>query len=315
MTTLIDGKKTAQDIKNEIAARVAEIKQVGGKQPHLAAILVGEDGASQTYVGAKVKACEEVGFTSTLVRLAAEVSEEELLRTVEEINQNPDIDGLIVQLPLPAHISVDKVTNRIRPEKDVDGFTPANVGRMTLNWPAYVAATPYGIVELLKRYQIETSGKHCVVIGRSHIVGSPMSILMARNGYPGNATVTLTHSKTKDLAAICRTADILIVAIGKPEFVTADMVKPGAVVIDVGEPHEFAAGHVGGSKNIPFGQLEEKLPGLVKNKALPVILVCPLGARAGRAVAVAKKMGYEQAQSLGGGLKSWREANLPVEKA
>ncbi len=234
MSILIDGKKTAQDIKNEIAARVAEIIQAGGKQPHLAAILVGEDGASQTYVGAKVKACEEVGFTSTLVRLAAEVSEEELLRTVEEINQNPDIDGLIVQLPLPAHISVDKVTNHIRPEKDVDGFTPANVGRMTLNWPAYVAATPYGIVELLKRYQIETSGKHCVVIGRSHIVGSPMSILMARNGYPGNATVTLTHSKTKDLAAICRTADILIVAIGKPEFVTAEMVKPGAVVIDVG---------------------------------------------------------------------------------
>ncbi|MCE2778463.1 MAG: bifunctional methylenetetrahydrofolate dehydrogenase/methenyltetrahydrofolate cyclohydrolase FolD [Algoriphagus sp.] len=234
MITLIDGKKTAQDIKNEIAARVSEIKQEGGKQPHLAAILVGEDGASQTYVGAKVKACEEVGFTSTLVRLPADVSEEELLRTVEDINQNPDIDGLIVQLPLPAHISVDKVTNRIRPEKDVDGFTPANVGRMTLNWPAYVAATPYGIIELLKRYQIETSGKHCVVIGRSHIVGSPMSILMARNGYPGNATVTLTHSRTKDLAAICRTADILIVAIGKPEFVTADMVKPGAVVIDVG---------------------------------------------------------------------------------
>ena len=234
MTTLIDGKKTAQDIKNEIAARVSEIKQEGGKQPHLAAILVGEDGASQTYVGAKVKACEEVGFTSTLVRLPADVSEEELLRTVEDINQNPDIDGLIVHVPLPAHISVDKVTNRIRPEKDVDGFTPANVGRMTLNWPAYVAATPYGIIELLKRYQIETSGKHCVVVGRSHIVGSPMSILMARNGYPGNATVTLTHSRTKDLAAICRTADILIVAIGKPEFVTADMVKPGAVVIDVG---------------------------------------------------------------------------------
>ena len=234
MSILIDGKKTAQDIKNEIAARVSEIKQEGGKQPHLAAILVGEDGASQTYVGAKVKACEEVGFTSTLVRLSAEVSEEELLRTVEDINQNPDIDGLIVQLPLPKHISVDKVTNCIRPEKDVDGFTPANVGRMTLNWPAYVAATPYGIVELLKRYQIETSGKHCVVIGRSHIVGSPMSILMARNGYPGNATVTLTHSKTENLAAICQTADILIVAIGKPEFVTVDMVKPGAVVIDVG---------------------------------------------------------------------------------
>jgi methylenetetrahydrofolate dehydrogenase (NADP+)/methenyltetrahydrofolate cyclohydrolase len=234
MAILIDGKKTAQEIKNEIAARVAEIKLEGGKQPHLAAIQVGEDGASQTYVGAKVKACEEVGFTSTLVRLSTEVSEEELLRTVEDINQNQDIDGLIVQLPLPKHISVDKVTNRIRPEKDVDGFTPANVGRMTLNWPAYVAATPYGIVELLKRYQIETSGKHCVVIGRSHIVGSPMSILMARNGYPGNATVTLTHSRTENLAAICQTADILIVAIGKPEFVTADMVKPGAVVIDVG---------------------------------------------------------------------------------
>jgi methylenetetrahydrofolate dehydrogenase (NADP+)/methenyltetrahydrofolate cyclohydrolase len=234
MAILIDGKKTAQDIKNEIAVRVREILAEGGKRPHLAAILVGEDGASQTYVGAKVKACEEVGFTSTLVRLSAEVSEEELLATVEEINQNADIDGLIVQLPLPKHISVDKVTNCIRPEKDVDGFTPANVGRMTLNWPAYVAATPYGIVELLKRYQIETSGKHCVVIGRSHIVGSPMSILMARNGYPGNATVTLTHSRTENLAAICKTADILIVAIGKPEFVTADMVKPGAVVIDVG---------------------------------------------------------------------------------
>jgi methylenetetrahydrofolate dehydrogenase (NADP+)/methenyltetrahydrofolate cyclohydrolase len=234
MAILIDGKKTAQDIKNEIAARVGEILAEGGKRPHLAAILVGADGASQTYVGAKVKACEEVGFTSTLVRLSAEVSEEELLATVEEINQNADIDGLIVQLPLPKHISVDKVTNCIRPEKDVDGFTPANVGRMTLNWPAYVAATPYGIVELLKRYQIETSGKHCVVIGRSHIVGSPMSILMARNGYPGNATVTLTHSRTENLAAICKTADILIVAIGKPEFVTADMVKPGAVVIDVG---------------------------------------------------------------------------------
>ncbi|MDA0314638.1 MAG: bifunctional methylenetetrahydrofolate dehydrogenase/methenyltetrahydrofolate cyclohydrolase FolD [Bacteroidetes bacterium] len=234
MAILIDGKKTAQDIKDEIRLRVEEILAEGGKRPHLAAILVGEDGASQTYVGAKVKACEEVGFTSTLVRLPAEVSEEELLAAVEEINHNLDIDGLIVQLPLPKHISVDKVTNRIRPEKDVDGFTPANVGRMTLNWPAYVAATPYGIVELLKRYQIETSGKHCVVIGRSHIVGSPMSILMARNGYPGNATVTLTHSKTKNLESICKTADILIVAIGKPEFVTADMVKPGVVVIDVG---------------------------------------------------------------------------------
>jgi methylenetetrahydrofolate dehydrogenase (NADP+)/methenyltetrahydrofolate cyclohydrolase len=234
MPTIIDGKKTSSEIKSEIAARVAEIKAEGGKMPHLAAVLVGNDGASQTYVGAKVKACEEVGFKSTLVRLESDVTEEDLLKVVEDINTNPDIDGLIVQLPLPKHISVDKVTNKIKPEKDVDGFTPANVGRMTLNWPAYVAATPYGIVELLKRYEIETAGKHCVVIGRSHIVGSPMSILMARNGYPGNATVTLTHSKTQNLPEICRSADILIVAIGKPEFVTADMVKPGAVVIDVG---------------------------------------------------------------------------------
>ncbi|HAS57234.1 MAG TPA: bifunctional 5,10-methylene-tetrahydrofolate dehydrogenase/5,10-methylene-tetrahydrofolate cyclohydrolase [Algoriphagus sp.] len=234
MATIIDGKKTSQDIKNEIAARVAEIKTEGGKIPHLAAILVGSDGASQTYVGAKVKACHEIGFESTLVRLDDTISEEELLAKVEEINANPDIDGLIVQLPLPKHISVEKVTDKIKPEKDVDGFTPSNVGRMALNWPAYVAATPYGIVELLKRYNIETSGKHCVVIGRSHIVGSPMSILMARNGYPGNATVTLTHSRTQNLKEIAQTADILIVALGKPEFVTADMVKPGAVVIDVG---------------------------------------------------------------------------------
>ena len=231
---LIDGKKTSSDIKSEIAARVAEIKVEGGKTPHLAAILVGNDGASQTYVNAKVKACEFCGFESTLVRLEEKISEEELLKVVEDINENPEIDGLIVQLPLPKHISVEKVTNKIKPEKDVDGFTPANVGRMALNWPAYVAATPYGIVELLKRYEIETSGKNCVVIGRSHIVGSPMSILMARNGYPGNATVTLTHSRTKNLEEIARSADILIVALGKPHFVTADMVKPGAVVIDVG---------------------------------------------------------------------------------
>jgi methylenetetrahydrofolate dehydrogenase (NADP+) / methenyltetrahydrofolate cyclohydrolase len=234
MAILIDGKKTSAEIKSEIAANVARIKNEGGKTPHLAAILVGLDGASQTYVGAKVKACEEVGFQSTLVRLDASVSEEELLKTVEEINQNPDIDGLIVQLPLPKHISVEKVTNKIKPEKDVDGFTPANVGRMALGWPTYVSATPYGIVELLKRYKIETAGKHCVVIGRSHIVGSPMSILMARNEYPGNCTVTLTHSRTQNLAEITKTADILIVAIGKAGFVTADMVKEGAVVIDVG---------------------------------------------------------------------------------
>lgn len=261
MPIIIDGKKTSSEIKSEIAARVAEIKAEGGKTPHLAAVLVGNDGASQTYVGAKVKACEEVGFKSTLVRLESDVTEEELLKVVEEINTNPDIDGLIVQLPLPKHISVDKVTNKIKPEKDVDGFTPANVGRMTLNWPAYVAATPYGIVELLKRYQIETAGKLCVVIGRSHIVGSPMSILMARNGYPGNATVTLTHSKTQNLPEICRSADILIVAIGKPEFVTADMVKPGAVVIDVGIHRIEDAGKKSGFRligDVKFDEVAEK---------------------------------------------------------
>lgn len=234
MATRIDGKKTSEEIKNEIAARVGEISAEGGKIPHLAAILVGDDGASQTYVGAKVKACNQVGFRSTLVRLDADISEEVLLAEVQRINEDTDIDGLIVQLPLPNHISVEKVTAKIKPEKDVDGFTPANVGRMALNWPTYVSATPFGILELLRRYEIETSGKHCVVIGRSHIVGSPMSILMARNDSPGNCTVTLTHSRTKNLPEIAKSADILIVALGKPEFVTADMVKEGAVVIDVG---------------------------------------------------------------------------------
>jgi len=234
MAVLINGKETSDQIKNEISAKVAEFKAAGGKTPHLAAILVGDDGASQTYVGAKVKACEQVGFASTLIRLEASISEEALLQQVEEVNQNPDIDGLIVQLPLPKHISVEKITNKILPSKDVDGFTPSNVGRMALGWPTYISATPLGILELLKRYEIETSGKHCVVIGRSHIVGSPMSILMGRNDYPGNCTVTLTHSRTQDLASITKTADILIVALGKPEFVTAEMVKEGAIVIDVG---------------------------------------------------------------------------------
>lgn len=230
----IDGKKISSTIKEEIAAEVVLLKGEGKRSPHLAAILVGNDGASQTYVAAKVKACEQVGFESTLVRMEETVSEEQLLEEVEKINANPEIDGLIVQLPLPKHISVEKVTAKIRPEKDVDGFTPSNVGRMTLGWPAYISATPNGIVQLLKRYEIETSGKHCVVIGRSHIVGSPMSILMARNDYPGNCTVTLTHSRTQNLREIVQSADILIVAIGKVGFVTGDMVKEGAVVIDVG---------------------------------------------------------------------------------
>ena len=232
--TILDGKKTSNDIKEEIALEVAQLIANGGKKPHLAAILVGSDGASQTYVNAKVKACQIVGFESTLIRLEETVSEEELLAEVKKINQNQDIDGLIVQLPLPKHIDEIKVTETILPEKDVDGFHPANVGRMALHLPTFLPATPAGIIELLKRYKVETSGKHCVVIGRSHIVGSPMSILMARNSYPGNATVTLTHSRTQNLKELCLAADILIVALGKAEFVTADMVKEGACVIDVG---------------------------------------------------------------------------------
>lgn len=232
--TILDGKKTSNDIKEEIALEVAQLIANGGKKPHLAAILVGSDGPSQTYVNAKVKACQKVGFESTLIRLDETVSEEELLAEVKKINQNKDIDGLIVQLPLPKHIDEMKVTETILPEKDVDGFHPANVGRMALHLPTFLPATPAGIIELLKRYKVETSGKHCVVIGRSHIVGSPMSILMARNSYPGNATVTLTHSRTQNLKELCLAADILIVALGKPEFVTADMVKEGACVIDVG---------------------------------------------------------------------------------
>ncbi|MDA9808481.1 bifunctional 5,10-methylene-tetrahydrofolate dehydrogenase/5,10-methylene-tetrahydrofolate cyclohydrolase [Flavobacteriales bacterium] len=231
---LLDGKKTANDIKNEIAIKVASLVAGGGKKPHLAAILVGSDGASETYVNAKVKACNKVGFDSTLVRFNADVSEEELLAEVKKINDNSNIDGLIVQLPLPAHIDEMKVTETINPIKDVDGFHPANIGRMALNLPTYLPATPAGILELLKRYKIETSGKHCVVIGRSHIVGSPMSILMARNNNPGNCTVTLTHSRTQNLKEITKTADILIVALGKAEFVTADMVKDGVCIIDVG---------------------------------------------------------------------------------
>jgi len=231
---LLDGKKTANDIKNEIAIKVASLVAIGGKKPHLAAILVGSDGASETYVNAKVKACNKVGFDSTLVRFNADVSEEELLAEVKKINNNSDIDGLIVQLPLPAHIDEMKVTETINPIKDVDGFHPANIGRMALNLPTYLPATPAGILELLERYKIETSGKHCVVIGRSHIVGSPMSILMARNNNPGNCTVTLTHSRTQNLKETTKTADILIVALGKAEFVTADMVKDGVCIIDVG---------------------------------------------------------------------------------
>ena len=231
---ILDGKKTSNDIKEEIAVEVNSIVSTGGKTPHLSAILVGSDGASETYVNAKVKACAKVGFQSTLIRLSEDVSEEDLLTEVKKINENSDIDGLIVQLPLPKHINEMKVTEAIDPKKDVDGFHPSNIGRMALNLPTYLPATPAGILELLKRYDVETSGKHCVVIGRSHIVGSPMSILMSRNNNPGNCTVTLTHSRTQNLKGITKTADILIVALGKAEFVTSDMIKEGVCIIDVG---------------------------------------------------------------------------------
>lgn len=234
MAEIIDGKKISNQIQDEIALEVAAIKNSGGKVPHLAAILIGNDGASETYVAAKVKACEKIGFNSTLIRLDANATESDLLKKVSELNADKDVDGYIVQLPLPKHINEQNIIEAIAPQKDVDGFHPQNVGRMALNLPSYLPATPFGIVQLLERYNIETSGKHCVVVGRSNIVGSPMSILMARNSKVGNCTVTLTHSRTPDLKEHTLKADILIVALGKPEFVTADMVKDGVVVIDVG---------------------------------------------------------------------------------
>ena len=233
-TTLLDGKATSIAIREELAHAVALRKQNNLKIPHLGAIIVGNDGASMTYVASKVKACEKAGFKSTLITRAADTTEAELLALVDQLNQDADVDGFIVQLPLPKHISEQKVLQAIWPSKDVDGFHPENVGRMALNLPSFLPATPYGILQLLERYNIPTEGKHAVVIGRSHIVGSPMSILLARSSYPGNCTVTLTHSKTTNLAEITRTADILVVALGKPEFVTADMVKEGATVVDVG---------------------------------------------------------------------------------
>lgn len=234
MMQLLDGKQTAETIKAEIAQQVEQIKAAGGKIPHLAAILVGNDGASETYVNSKVADCKQVGFDSTLIRLPAEVSEQELLAQVDKLNRDDGIDGFIVQVPLPAHIDETRVTLAIDPAKDVDGFSPTNVGRMCLGLPTFISATPNGIMELLARYKVETSGKHCVVVGRSNIVGTPMSILMSRNSNPGNATVTLVHSRTPNMAEVCRSADILIVAIGKPDFITGDMVKEGATVIDVG---------------------------------------------------------------------------------
>lgn len=234
MSTIISGKDVADKLKQEIAEEVKQLKEKNGRTPHLAAVLVGNDGASRTYVNAKVKACDVVGFRSTLVGLDENISEEQLLNEISKLNNDPDLDGFIVQLPLPKHIDEQKVTEAIAPEKDVDGFHPSNLGKMLLGLPTFLPATPLGITEMLKHYEIPTEGKHCVVIGRSHIVGSPMSVLMWQNTYPGNCTVTITHSRTKNLKEITQQADILIVALGKPEFVTADMVKEGATVIDVG---------------------------------------------------------------------------------
>jgi len=231
---ILDGKKVSNDIKDEIAIAVQKMKDRGEKVPHLAAILVGDDGASLTYVGSKVRACERVGFESTLIRMSNTTSEFELLNKIQELNENPDIDGFIVQLPLPEQIDTQEVLMAVHPDKDVDGFHPENFGKMALDMSTFIPATPFGILELLERYNVETKGKHTVVIGRSHIVGRPMSILMGRRGFPGNSTVTLTHSHTKNITQITCQADIIITALGQPNFLKAEMVKDDAVVIDVG---------------------------------------------------------------------------------
>ncbi|WP_117884967.1 bifunctional 5,10-methylenetetrahydrofolate dehydrogenase/5,10-methenyltetrahydrofolate cyclohydrolase [Aureibaculum luteum] len=231
---ILDGKKTSAELKSEIAESVKLLKSQGKKTPHLVAVLVGTDGASMTYVGAKVKACELVGFESTLIDLPEETTEEKLLQEIESLNNNDSIDGFIVQLPLPKHIDEQKVLMAVNPDKDVDGFHPTNVGKMTLDLPSFLPATPYGILELLERYEVETSGKHVVVIGRSHIVGRPMSILMSQKRKAGNATVTVAHSRTKNLKELTLQADIIVAALGIAEFLTGDMVKDGVVVIDVG---------------------------------------------------------------------------------
>jgi methylenetetrahydrofolate dehydrogenase (NADP+)/methenyltetrahydrofolate cyclohydrolase len=258
---LLDGKATADSIRKELAEAVKIRKKEGKKIPHLAAILVGNDGGSMTYVGAKVKACNQIGFESTLIQYDESVSEEVLMNKIKTLNEDKSIDGFIVQLPLPSHIDELKVTLAIDPAKDVDGFHPVNLGKMVLNLPGFLPATPAGILELLKRNNIDTEGKNCVVVGRSNIVGTPLSILLGRNADPGNCTVTLAHSKTKNLKEICKKADILIAAIGKPEFITADMVKEGAVVIDVGTTRVSDVSRIRGWKlrgDVKFDEVSEK---------------------------------------------------------
>ena len=259
--TILDGKQTANDIKAELAVRIDELILQGKRPPHLAAVLVGNDGASLTYVGSKVRSCERIGYESTLIQLPEETTEAELLQQIDRLNANEVVDGFIVQLPLPKHIDEEKVLVAIDPHKDVDGFHPTNFGKMALDMESFIPATPYGIMELLRRYQIDISGKHAVVIGRSHIVGRPMSILLSRKFSPGNATVTLTHSRTKNLAAITKEADIVVSALGVPNFLKEDMVKKGAIIIDVGITRVPDASHPKGyviTGDVDYERVKEK---------------------------------------------------------
>ena len=259
--TILDGKQTANDIKAELAIRVDQLILQGKRPPHLAAVLVGNDGASLTYVGSKVRSCERIGYESTLIQLPEQTTEAELLQQIDRLNTNAAVDGFIVQLPLPKHIDEEKVLMAIDPHKDVDGFHPTNFGKMALDMESFIPATPYGIMELLRRYQIDISGKHAVVIGRSHIVGRPMSILLSRKSSPGNATVTLTHSRTKNLAAITKEADIVVSALGVPNFLKEDMVKEGAIIIDVGITRVPDASHPKGyviTGDVDYERVKEK---------------------------------------------------------
>ena len=261
MSIILDGKATSNQIKEELTIQVKQIKDAGKRPPHLAAVLVGNDGASLTYVGSKVRSCERIGYDSTLIKLDDDISQEALLDTIEKLNNDPLLDGFIVQLPLPKHIDEEVVLHAINPNKDVDGFHPTNFGKMALGMQTFIPATPFGIMELLKRYKLDISGKHAVVIGRSHIVGRPMSILLSEKGNPGNATVTLTHSRTQNLAHITREADIVVSALGVPNFLTADMVKDGAIIIDVGITRVTDADHPKGYVivgDVHFDQVKEK---------------------------------------------------------
>jgi methylenetetrahydrofolate dehydrogenase (NADP+)/methenyltetrahydrofolate cyclohydrolase len=284
----LDGKQTSKEIKEEIKTAVSEMKVRGERVPHLAAVLIGDDGASLTYVGSKVRSCEYVGFDSTLIRLEADISEAALLKQIDQLNQDDTLDGYIVQLPLPKHINEEKILLAIDPKKDVDGFHPANFGRMALELDAFIPATPFGIMQLLERYKVPTSGKHCVVVGRSHIVGRPISILMSQKGTAGNATVTVAHSRTENLADLTKQADIIVMALGIPEYLTGDMVKKGVVIIDVGITRVADESHPKGyviKGDVAFDQVAEKasfitpVPGGVGPMTIAMLLKNTLLAR------------------------------------